>query len=209
MKGSLTELTLALAGIFQSAALVQQQARSGRLPEAPLTASIQSILRIDAPDTAAVFGGPGGVRLGLQVLRAQLSQKVQDAEVTRYVVSIIHLERLLRRRRALLKELGAGIERAQRQAEIYGPTHTNVISNLGGLYSETLSRFRFRIMVRGEPVYLENPDNAARVRALLLAGVRAAVLWRQLGGGRLWLLLNRRAILSETERLLADLTDAS
>lgn len=205
MSDRLRDITLALAGVFQAALLVQLQAREGRVPEAPYRASIGSLLRIDAPDVPTVFDGIAGVRLGLETLASQLAQSPQDAEITRYVVSLMYLERRLRRDRDMLATLRAGIERASAQAETFGATHTNVIANLGGTYGDTLSRLRFRILVRGEPVYLENPDNAARVRALLLAGVRAAFLWRQRGGSRLQLFLQRRRILATTRALLAEI----
>ena len=56
---------LALAGIFQSACLVQQLAREGRTDTDALRTSIQSVLALDAPDVEAVYGGARGVRLGL------------------------------------------------------------------------------------------------------------------------------------------------
>jgi len=47
---------LALAGIFQSARLVQQLAREGRADTEALRASIQSILALDTPDVETVYG---------------------------------------------------------------------------------------------------------------------------------------------------------
>jgi high frequency lysogenization protein len=40
------------------------------------------------------------------------------------------------------------------------------------------------------------------VRTLLLAGLRSAVLWRQLGGGRFDLMFGRKKIMREAEALL-------
>ncbi len=62
-------------------------------------------------------------------------------------------------------------------------------------------------MIAGEPLHLQNPDNAARIRVALLAGIRAAVLWRQ-AGGRKWQLLLRRRALGRTSRELIDNLDA-
>ncbi|XMR37004.1 DUF489 family protein [Escherichia coli] len=41
-----------------------------------------------------------------------------------------------------------------------------------------------RIQVAGTPLFLQQPLVQHKVRALLLAGIRACVLWRQLGGSR-------------------------
>jgi high frequency lysogenization protein len=51
-------------------------------------------------------------------------------------------------------------------------------------------------------VILENPDNQNLIRALLLAAIRAAVLWRQCGGRRLSLFLRRSALLEAASGLL-------
>ena len=60
-------------------------------------------------------------------------------------------------------------------------------------------------MVHGAQIHLAKPDNANRIRALLLAGIRAARLWRQSGGSRLRLLLRRKLLLQEARRTLASL----
>jgi high frequency lysogenization protein len=57
-------------------------------------------------------------------------------------------------------------------------------------------------MVNGEHVHLTRKENADRIRALLLAGLRAAVLWRQSGGGRLLMLLRYKKLIAEAQRLL-------
>ncbi|MCB1807912.1 MAG: DUF489 family protein, partial [Candidatus Competibacteraceae bacterium] len=53
--------------------------------------------------------------------------------------------------------------------------------------------------------HLNRPDNANRIRTLLLAGLRSAVLWRQKGGGRLTLLLRRKALLAQAQAMLDSL----
>ena len=50
--------------------------------------------------------------------------------------------------------------------------------------------------------FLQNPRNAERIRALLLAGIRSATLWRQLGGNRWQLFFSRRKILKDAYALL-------
>jgi high frequency lysogenization protein len=57
-------------------------------------------------------------------------------------------------------------------------------------------------MVNGERVYLSNNDNAAKIRALLLAALRSAVLWGQCGGSRLSLVFNRRGYFVEARKLV-------
>jgi high frequency lysogenization protein len=73
---------------------------------------------------------------------------------------------------------------------------------MADLYRQSISNISPRIIVKGKPLFLQNPDTQNRIRALLLAGIRSAVLWRQLGGTRLQLLFSRKSIVSDAEELL-------
>ena len=57
-------------------------------------------------------------------------------------------------------------------------------------------------MIRGEQSHLLNENTAARIRTLLLAGIRSAVLWQQLGGGKWKLFLKRKKYVPVAENLL-------
>ena len=57
-------------------------------------------------------------------------------------------------------------------------------------------------MVQGNPHYLAQPGVVAEIRAILLAAVRSAVLWRQLGGSYWDFLLARKAMLQAVEEWL-------
>jgi high frequency lysogenization protein len=78
-----------------------------------------------------------------------------------------------------------------------------VVARLADTYSQTISTLSPRIMVSGENNQLKNPENANRVRALLLAGIRSAVLWRQCGGRQWHLLLQRRKLIESARQLMA------
>lgn len=206
MSHSIRDRTLALAGIYQSAWLVHQVATRGVCDSAALTASIESVLKIDAPSVEAVFGDAGGVITGLSVLKKQLTERHADSLlITKYVVTLMHLERKLAARADLMDQIGAGIRAAVQQTEHFHPTHENVLARLADIYKNTVSTLQPRVIVQGEQGYLNNPDNAAKVRAILLAGIRAAVLWRQCGGSRWQILFRRGAFQQETEAILASL----
>ncbi len=95
----------------------------------------------------------------------------------------------------MLQLIGTRMDQIQGQVEHFGIAHENVIAAFGGLYEDTLSTFRQRIQVHGDMRHLQQRDNAARIRALLLSGIRSARLWRQLGGHRWQLILSRRKLL--------------
>jgi high frequency lysogenization protein len=199
---SIEDRTLALAGIFQSADLVRQVARNGLFDQAPFEISIQSLLKIDAESTEDVYGDLNGIKMGLQVLNGQLGGSQRDMEVMHYMLGMIFLERKLMKHAEMLKRIQAGLETAIAQAEMYALTHPNIITHLAQLYTDTLSSLDYRIKVNGERRFLENPNNADKIRALLLAGIRSAVLWRQKGGKRLHLIFSRGKILRTAQSLL-------
>lgn len=186
------ERVLALAGLFQAAALTQQLASEGRCDEAAMASSIASVFRIDAPSVAAVYGGVAGVRLGLRNLITQLDDGSRDMAVTRMVVTVMRLERSLARHAGLLAKLQDGIVAAQRQVAHFGQESPQVVQRLAELYASTLSTLKPRVMVSGDPQQLQQPQVVEKVRANLLAAVRSAVLWRQVGGRQWQLILFRR-----------------
>lgn len=204
--------TLALAGIFQAARLAQQLAREGRSDADSLRASIDSILRIDAASTAEVFGSVSGASAGLEILARQLGggAKPVDFELAHYVLNLMQLAHALERRPDLQETIRLGIQAADTpDGSDEGADHEPMgaplplIERLAALYRETISTLSPRIMVNGEPAHLADPRTAATIRAALLAGVRAAVLWRQLGGRRWHLLLARARFAREAQRLQA------
>lgn len=183
---------LALAGLFQAVGLAQQLANEGRCDETAMEASVASVFRIDAPSVAAVYGGVGGVRLGLRNLIGQLDDGTRDMALTRMAVTVMRLERSLARRPELAAKLQEGILATRRQVEHFGQDSPLVTGRLADVYASTLSTLSPRVMVNGHPQHLQQPAVVQKVRANLLAAVRSAVLWRQVGGRQWQIILNRR-----------------
>jgi high frequency lysogenization protein len=204
---------LALAGVFQAARLVQQLAHHGRADAAALAASVNSVLALDAPSAEAVYGDARGVMLGLQCLRDNLNRP-KDAggvEIVRYVASVLQLERTLERDTVMLAAIRHGLKSLIAGLPVDDvATNTgiapDVVTTLAELYRATLSTIKPRIMVSGEHGHLNDPGTAEMVRAVLLAGIRSAYLWRQFGGGRWQLLISKQAIVSQARQILERLT---
>lgn len=205
MERNLHNRTLALAALFQCIGEVDRLAQSGQSDPAIFSTMVNSVLKLEAPSLESVYGDIEALRPGLELLRQQLGAGPQprNMEIMRYAVAVLYLERRLDANREITEQLGRGIDAAQRQSEYFEPTHENVIAALADLYRETISRLGPRIVVRGDQHHLANDSVASRVRVMLLAAIRAAVLWRQAGGGRLRLLFGRRALVNEAQRLLA------
>lgn len=201
---NLRDKTLALAGVFQCAKLVHQIAISGVVDQHDLSVVIRSTLDLNPASVMDIYGSVENLRTGLHSLIEQLGDQAgqKDVHIARYVISLLHLQRKLLKRKGMLDKISSGIERAKLQSEMFDITHDNVLANLAGIYGETISQIPPKIMVSGDGNYLSNRNNADKIRAILLAGIRSAVLWSQLGGSRMQVLFKRRMFVDEARRLL-------
>lgn len=201
------DITLALAGICQSAHLVHQLANTGNCDGDILHTSLNSILVVNPASTLAVYGdAESNLKTGLETLLGILntnSNKGAGAELSRYAFSLIALERKLKAKPASLNELGNRIGQLERQLEHFELLSDTLISALAGIYVDVISTLGPRIQVTGAPEVLKNSQVQAKVRAALLAGIRSAVLWQQIGGGRLQLMFSRSHLIKEAKQILA------
>ncbi|MEH6824447.1 MAG: lysogenization regulator HflD [Motiliproteus sp.] len=228
MSRTLDQQTIALAGIFQAASLVDQIAKRGMIPQNSFEASINSIFITSPESTEDVFGGarelPFNLQTGLKMAQ-DLSNKGTSVnkEVTRYAMGLLHLESRLRKHPQMLEQVGKRLDQIGQQAKFHHSkdnagtdpaiatdtpelplnyARSAVVTNVAALYQETLSTFSFRVQVTGEPRHLKNTDNADKIRALLLAGIRSAILWHQVGGRRWHLLFFRSRVGDSAKRIL-------
>jgi len=200
---TITNQTIALAGLSQACLLVQQLATTGTADNAAIKTCINSILKIDSTGVVDIYGELSDLKPGLKQLEQQLlSKSIADPEQARYAASLVFLEKQLSNRPEMLTKISTGISIAQAQSENFGELHENVLANLGDLYHSTISTLQPRIMVNGEQEYLSQPNVVNKIRALLLAGIRATLLWRQCGGARWKFLFFRKKLQDEIEFLL-------
>ncbi len=200
---TITNQTIALAGISQACLLVQQLATTGTADTKALETSISSILKIDSESVIDIYGDLQNLKPGLKQLEQQLLKRtITDPEQARYAASLVFLEKQLSNRPEMLSKISIGISIAQAQSESFGLLHENVLANLGDLYHSTISTLQPRVMVNGEQEYLSQPNTVNKIRALLLSGIRAAILWRQCGGARWKFLFFRKKLQDEIKFLL-------
>ncbi len=202
MSRPVSERVLALAGLAQSLQQVRRIADTGQSEAAVVQTSIESLFRIDATNTADVYGGVAGVSSGLRLVRGYLGEGNKDEALARLGLSVLQLERRFIRDGSTASAVHSGIVDISAQARTLGSTHPDVLTALGTLYADTISHLRPRVMVQGNPHYLAQPAVVAEIRAILLAAVRSAVLWRQLGGNYWDFLFSRRAMLDAANDLL-------
>lgn len=202
------ERSLALAGVFQSAALVRDLARTGETEKLAFDTSIQSIYTLNVSTVEQVYGGTiKGLRLGLQELVNLLAytKLKPDRELTRYLIGLMHLERKLIRCPETKQHLSRRIKHAISQANYFASSPQVIINSLADIYVATLGALPFRLHVVGQSKYLAHAETVSKIRAVLLAGVRSVVLWRQLGGARWQLFLMRPTLIAVGKKLLSSL----
>lgn len=201
---TLTNQVIALAGIAQAAALVNQLATTGKTDEVALQTSLNSILKTESDTVLDIYGNDlANLKLGLEHLNSQLTgYEIAYPDEARYAASLVFLERQFSEQKSMLKTVSIGIERAKAQTEHFHILHENVLANFGDLYLQTVSRLEPRIMVNGVPDFLSRQEVANKIRACLLAGIRSAMLWKQCGGRRWKFLLFRKKTQTEVARLL-------
>ncbi len=198
-----TNQTIALAGLYQSLALVQQIAWQGDATHSCLIPTIESILKLNIDDFTDAYGSINNLKLGLHALKETLEKRNDQRviERTRYAINLMYLENKLHENTRIMSALGSQIERINLQYESVEESLTDIAQDLGSLYREHISPLGPKIIVEGSPSYLKMEQHASMIRALLLAGIRAIVLWRQAQGKRWALLFGRYSILKNITAL--------
>lgn len=195
--------TIAFAGICQAVKLVQEVAKNGSCDNDILAATLNSIVETNPSNTIAVYGNEENLRMGLESMVHDIDNSTSGSEITRYLVSVMALERKLESRRDSMSQLGDRIDMLKRQRDHFELLDEQMLSNIASVYLDIISPLGPRIQVSGTPAQLQQSHVQHKVRALLLAAVRGAVLWRQVGGKRRHLLFGRKQMIEQAKILLA------
>jgi len=197
--------TLALAGIFQSVHLCKSLATNGQCDEDELRGTLRSILTLNTERVLDAYGGSARtLHRGLRLLRGQFAgnNETHDIELVRYAHALIQLGTNVRRDKRTVEELRVGISKIQSQdGDVLEP---ELINHLANIYRSSISNLSPRIMVSGDPGFLNDNDIASKIRAALLGGIRSVVLWRQCGGSRPKLIMQRGQHARIAEELLLE-----
>ena len=197
------DITLAFAGINQAARLVNELAMTGNCDVLALRTSLSSILNMNPTSTLDVFGGDErNLMYGLEMVLGLLNKGQISTSVMRYTGGIMMLERRLSANDAALDELSTRLQQVERQLEHFNIDDYNIVGALSDIYVDIISPQGAKIQVIGSPDILQRSEVQAKVRALLFAGVRAAVLWRQVGGGKMQILLSRGKINAQAKQII-------
>ena len=200
--------TIALVAVCQCALFVSKTAK-GQAPSADSISTLLNALTITSPDSVFdVYTNLDDLLPGCELLLKQLSGNAdkKDIEITRYLAGVMSLAKKLMNNNDALSELKQTIGLVERRLEHFDISDDSIVANFADAYSKTISPIGQKIQVVGNPDVLRQTSIQNKVRALLLAGVRAAVLWRQMGGKRRQFLLGRKPILQDAILFHKELT---
>ena len=172
------DMALALAGVCQSVLLISQLAQKGEVDnQDAFQTTIHSLLITQPEDTLAVFGGDvQHLKVGLNTLIEQLTQ-LNDKQPE------------------IKQELGRRIARLPEQLAYHDNQFDDeMFSIMANIYVDTISPLGKRIHIIGSAYHLQQQSVQDKIRACLLAGIRSAVLWRQVGGSKWQLLFHRKKL---------------
>ncbi len=184
---------LALAAVFQCAALVDDLAYQRPVTEADIEAVLQGLFVFDPPSAQAVYPA-AHLHFGKAAARECLENS-RRLHLIGYVGSMVALQGKLAQRQADSEALRQALETVESRLQDIPLTHFDTLEALARLYTRFISPISPRIMVQGKPQALRDARTVATIRSLLLAGVRAARLWVQTGGSRWQLIFQRRKLL--------------
>lgn len=198
------EQTIALAGVYQAATLAHELANAGTIRDPKSwEVSLMSLYKIDAASTEDVFDNDlSGLAMGLQSLIKAFNKDPQYINIIKYTLTLLTLQSKLDSRPEMQDKIAQGLTGSKILQSKDEPLNDAVVAKLANTYSQTISQMQPRVIVAGQPFHLKTPAITEKIRAILLAGIRSAMLWRQVGGSQLQLLFKRRQYIEQAKSLL-------
>lgn len=197
-------MALALSGVINAVNLVEKIAKHGSVANAELEPCIKTLFKRKPQNTLEVYGQLAPMLTGMELLRSLLGQQRNPvhANILRYCMGILHLQKRLSSNTRMLNDIGNKLDKAQQQVELFGLSSDNLMANLAETYTATISTYTFRIQVVGEASHLQQPRLANQIRSLLLAAIRSAMLWHQVGGKRWHFIFYRKNLIAALDELI-------
>lgn len=187
---------LAFSGVCHAAHVVGEIAH-GRRSEPPRYL-VDAIYTQALDSVADVFTPLSDYRPAMGAAADLLSGKRVTPEQARYVAQLLKLSGLLRQDRAMVDRLRNLLDAAS------SGSLEDRIRSAADIYRDTISKLGTRIQVTGSPEVLQRPGSAEQIRCMLLAGIRFAWAWEQLGGRQWQLLLQRGSLIKALGQLAVE-----
>ena len=197
---------LALTALIQAATLASELALTGVCDHVAAQMLIDAVYVVNTPSTEQLYPASqltGGLKTFITLFDTRHTLKPAHQSLARYIVKLNALAKKLTRNPTLLAALSVRLKQAGMQHDFFvGDVDRHALA-LSELYLWLAAELKIDFKLMGQAQYLQDSERVNRIRALLLAGVRAAVLWQQLGGNawRLW--WRRKTYLSTSKQLLS------
>ncbi|WP_435276869.1 high frequency lysogenization protein HflD [Psychrobium sp. nBUS_13] len=201
---SIDNQALAFAALAQCAKLANDVARQGVIDNDLWQVCVSSLVCTNPNSVMDIYAPASDLASGLDTLIKQLSDSGEgrSIEITKYIAGIVSLSRKLMRNDNAMAVMSQRIDQVKRQLHHFTINDDAVISNFASIYSDIVSPLGAKINVTGTPTHLQQLLNQKKIRTLLLAGVRAAILWQQVGGKRRHLFFSRKAYVNSAKQQL-------
>lgn len=194
---------LALTGLFQAAGLVHTIAKGQYEDPDDFKTSIESLF-VQCPDTSEACYPGLHLDTGNYYLKQFFGREYNPniIQVCRYAFSLFKVYRQFKKQPELKKDLEQILLAAdEKRAFFQDPLASNLIEFLADGYVQIFGSLSFRIQIIGKKIVLNDKARLAKMRCLLLAGIRSVVLWEQLGGSTWRLFLFRKRYLNAFEQM--------
>lgn len=209
--------TIALAALFQSAAQIQRIARFGAVDEKAI-APLMRALVITNPQTIEEIYDPKTIIPGLNQLLTSLYPKEaaqpKNAELIKLAFSIIGLAGTLEKQEPIFQQLDREVDVLRENVLTLHPDYEKASENIlmdydviklySKIYSALISPNFPKLIIYGEESYLRRTELQEMIRALLLSGIRASLLWHQVGGKRYSLMFRYKDIIECARQVIND-----
>ncbi|MCF6289071.1 MAG: high frequency lysogenization protein HflD [Proteobacteria bacterium] len=199
--------TIALAGVCQAAYFANELASTGKVRDQNgFEATLNSLYVIECDDISEVYGNDlSNLNTGIKTLSYAFNRDHDYITILKYTLTLLTLERKLIKMPEYINKIQQGILASKTLQLPNDKYATAVMTKLANIYSTTISLLQPRIILSGKPEHLKQTYITEKIRTILLAGIRSAVLWSQMGGTQ-WQLLFKRRLLVDTAAELRRLT---
>ena len=196
---------IALAGVNQAATMAHELANSGAIrDQKSWDVSLRSLYKLDASSTEDVFDDNlAGLALGYSSLIKSFNKDNYYINIIKYTITLLTLAGKLSSRPEMMATIEKGLNDSKVLQTPDEPLNSAVVTKLAQIYSKTISQMQPRVIVAGQPFHLKDQAITEKIRAVLLTGIRSAVLWKQVGGNQLQLLFKRKTYIQEAKQLLS------
>jgi len=190
---------IVLAAMAQCAALVENLAVRGTADNELVAVCVNPLLNFKPDTVGEIYPHVSQLSFGMRTLQDMLGseKQIRTTEIIRYLLGMLAIRQKLmsdgHMQEKLQSQLGE-LAPVQRDRDDFSDASDELFAEIAKIYQATISTYTFRIHVKGNMDYLKDDKIANKIRALLLAGVRASVLWYQIGGRRWHLVLYRKKI---------------